>query len=317
MTSQFGNSGLCSKKACPNGRAFCCIERSWDLSEYPSPTGEFPRPSNEAYGYLDVRPSNYVGRMNSKKDVSERIFLDRFRNAYPFFPDGKVTKGEPGTEPDFIIEHPGGRLGIEMARLFRDDGRDMSGLARQGPLQRVILERAEKQFLASSSTRYRVIVGFHERSGITPRAIGEISEFLAKCVKQALEFKRPHRDNPTLVGSSNLYPFNEVFALIQIYDFSESYDYSWSIQNAFSVEALNLGCLKERIQEKENKRLRGLYKGVSKLWLLLYMDFFNPMMDQQIPSEINIDDCAHGFDKIIIFKNVEDLCQVIYPKFFV
>jgi len=44
------------------------------------------------------------------KDTLERSFLDRFRHAYQFFPEGTITKGEPGKEPDFIVENPTQRV---------------------------------------------------------------------------------------------------------------------------------------------------------------------------------------------------------------
>jgi hypothetical protein len=37
------------------------------------------------------------------KDAYERRFLEQFKGAYPYFPDGKINKGIPGVEPDFII----------------------------------------------------------------------------------------------------------------------------------------------------------------------------------------------------------------------
>jgi len=118
-----------------------------------------------------------------------------------------------------------------------------------------------------------------------------------------------------MIGLSDLHPFEGIFPLVQIYDFSDVFDYSWSIQNVFSVDPLNESMLNARVREKEAKRSKGLYSGINKIWLLLYMDFFDHAMDQQIPKKLSIELCPHGFDKIVIFKTLEDTCLVIYPEF--
>ena len=51
------------------------------------------------------------------KDKKEKSILDAFKAACPFFPDGEIRKGYPGSEPDFIVESKSGRIGIELARL--------------------------------------------------------------------------------------------------------------------------------------------------------------------------------------------------------
>jgi len=199
--------------------------------------------------------------------------------------------------------------------LFRDDGRDQFGLRPQAQFQNRILNEAKEIFINSTGQRYRVILGFQERSGIAPKRINEISEFLAGAIAHAVALRPPTYTNPTMIGLSDLHPFEGIFPLVQIYDFSDVFDYSWSIQNVFSVDPLNESMLNARVREKEAKRSKGLYSGINKIWLLLYMDFFDHAMDQQIPKKLSIELCPHGFDKIVIFKTLEDTCLVIYPEF--
>jgi hypothetical protein len=73
--------------------------------------------------------------MKADKDTLERRFLDSFKSACIFFPYGTIRKGDPEKkEPDFIVENENEKLGIEMARLYRDDGKDIFGVQQQAHL---------------------------------------------------------------------------------------------------------------------------------------------------------------------------------------
>ena len=58
-----------------------------------------------------------------KKEESE--YLNSFRCFCTDFPNGDITAGET---PDFIVESDGYRVGIEITRIFRQDGRSKTAL---------------------------------------------------------------------------------------------------------------------------------------------------------------------------------------------
>jgi len=253
--------------------------------------------------------------MTTSQDQHERDFLERFRNAYLFFPEGKIIKGIPGQEPDFIVANPRERVGIEMARLFRDDG-DMMGplcMSAQFQFQKILLEEAERIFRRTSEMRYKVVVSFTERSGIQAKALVSLAQFLVERICEWVS-RRPPGMDPLLIGPGMLEPHQDTFQLVQVYDRSEYFDYSWSVQSAFGVEPMNQDLLHKIIQQKESIRRGGHYLNCDRLWLLIYLDFFNPAMDQQFPDRFAEPIRPHGFDKVILFKTVEDQCRVLFPE---
>jgi hypothetical protein len=250
------------------------------------------------------------------KDAYERRFLEQFKGAYPYFPDGKINKGIPGVEPDFIITNSVERIGIEMARLYRDDSskRHLS-IGAQYHYQKELVEKAARIFSKISNNRFRVFVSFNERSGLHPKTIYSVAGFLAKSIHEALLDKNSIGVNPVILYPSMLAPYQEVFQLVQVRDQSDFFDYRWTVQNCFYVEPLNETVLHELIAQKEAKRGKGCYSNSDKLWLLLYMVFNDHAMEQQIPENLASQICQHGFDKIIIFKTIENTCKVIYPDY--
>lgn len=59
------------------------------------------------------------------KKKEERQFLDSFRHFCREFPVGKITYGEA---PDFIVESERHRIGIEITKIFIDDGHSKTAL---------------------------------------------------------------------------------------------------------------------------------------------------------------------------------------------
>jgi hypothetical protein len=256
---------------------------------------------------------------NRTKDANERIFIEQFRQVYRFFPDGVLTKGVPNKEPDFILTNSGGKLGIEMARLYRDHGKDQFGVLRQSKFQALLVQKARSEYEQRRLPRYRIYVSFHERSGISSKNLNSLSNALVEIISKRLKLSVPSKNGRVTLGTSDLFPYEKTFSLIQIYDQSEYFEFDWSINNSFSVDPLNKEVLRTTIQDKELKRQRGLYsKGASlnQIGLLLYMDFSDHAMDQSVSSEFTYPIASSGFDKIIIFKTIENNCRVIWPPQF-
>lgn len=253
--------------------------------------------------------------MKLHKDAAEHVVLEQFRSAYPLFPKGVIRKGRPGTEPDFVVEDQSDVFGIELACLYRDEGKDWLGVQHQGLQQEKLVQTAREIFQSLTNERRRVYISFNERSGITKKTLAKMAEFLASKVLTAIKVERPSVDGLIDLGGSQLYPYESCFRYIQIFDRRYSIDHRWSIFNAFDVESLNLKILTTRISEKENKLLKGNYYNISKIWLLLYIDFRNHATDQQLPTSIDFHIKSSNFEKIIIFKTFENTHLTIYPDF--
>lgn len=247
-------------------------------------------------------------------DALEWSYIEQFRAVYQFFPSGRLIKGTPGQEPDFVIKFDDmTSLGIELAQLYRDEGDDLYGVLHQARFQTQLVEAARRQFESESLNRYRIYISFHERSGITRSNQNDLVRFLVSTVHAAIANRTPTRERPIQLGSSALHPFENTFSLVQIYHHAHLYDFEWTVSNVFSVESLNKNVLLSRIREKERNLAKGLYGSLTKCWLLLCMDFSDHAMDQHIPEGPIVTLSSSGFDKIIVFKTIEKTCKVIHP----
>jgi len=249
--------------------------------------------------------------VKADKDTLERRFLDSFKAACTFFPYGTIRKGDPKKkEPDFIVENENEKLGIEMARLYRDDDKYIFGVQRQAPLQERVVTEAKTLFEKTSKYRFRVFVSFQERSEIKSNDVQQLASYLSEIVLKELENRLPTPDYPIQIGSSYLYRHKEVFFSIYIDWFSDG---SWKRNNVNKVELLNEDLLYNLIKRKESKYEKGNYSACNKVWLLLCMDYFDPAMEQCIPGNTCFAIKSSNFDKILLYKTYEKVCQ-IYPS---
>jgi len=252
--------------------------------------------------------------MKLNQDAREGLVLEQFKQVYLCFPAGKISKGQAGTEPDFIIEDSTERIGIELTELPRNIGNDKLGILPQANLHRIILSNAERAYAALNNKKYKVYISFNEKSDITKKTLNPLVNFLVETINSTVQINPPRKGSPVQLGISSLFPYENQVHLIQIYDFSDYHNYSWEICNSHSVESLNLEVLHERISSKEGKLSKGLYTGCNQVWLLLYIDFWNPAMDQQIHKSLLPQVHSSGFQRIVIFKTTENICETIYSK---
>jgi hypothetical protein len=251
--------------------------------------------------------------VKADKDTLERRFLDSFKTAYTFFPVGIIRKGvSERNEPDFIVENGNEKLGIEMARLYRDDGKDIFGVQQQAHLQEIVVTEAKKLFEKASQYRFRVFISFKERSKIKGNNIQQLASYLSEIVLEELENLLPTPDYPIQIGSSCLYQHEEVFSSIYIDAFKTCPDCSWKRNNVNHVESLNEALLRDVIKRKERKYENGNYSACNKVWLLLCSNYFDPAMEQCIPMNLSFTIKSSNFEKILLYMTYDKVHQ-IYP----
>jgi len=251
--------------------------------------------------------------VKADKDTLERRFLDSFKAACTFFPDGTIRKGDPKKkEADFIIENGNENLGIEISRLYRDDGKDIFGVQQQAHLQDKVVIEAKKLFEEASQYRFRVFISFKERSKIDCNNINQLASYLSEIVLKKLENRLPTPDYPIQIGSSCLHQHKEVFSSIYIDAYKTCSDCSWKRNNVNHVEPLNEDLLRPVIRRKENKCEKGNYSACNKVWLLLCSNYFDPAMEQCISSNLGFAIESSNFEKIIFYMTYDKVHQ-IYP----
>jgi hypothetical protein len=254
----------------------------------------------------------FVERVFMDKKLEEQ-YLEQFIRAYPQFPEGIIDDSE---RPDFIVRQGDKRIGIEICRLYKDSRDDSLSIQAQEQWKKGLVEDAWKIFLEKSSEKYRVFVSFEERTNIKKDNIGILSNFIAEKILERIRSKKPEEGNPIDLGRYDLMKQREVLdqqhdivSLIQVYDFKEYGDYSWTQSNVFTVETLNYNNLIKIIKKKDT--LIETYQRCEEIWLLIVVDFWNPTMDQDIPRNFNVEMISSKFDRMSLFKTAEEIIKEI------
>lgn len=201
-----------------------------------------------------------------------------------------------------------------MAGLYRDDGKYKFGVNRQAKFQERVVREARKLFDKDSKKRFRVFVTFKERSEIKDKQhVQQLAIYLSEIVLKEIANRLPTSDYPLEIGYSSLYDQKEVFSFIYIDTFTKYSDCSWMRSNVNDVELLNEKFLLNLIERKERKYESGYYSGCDRIWLLLYIHFFDPAMDQCMPSNLGFTITSSNFNKIILYKTIMNEVHQLYP----
>lgn len=237
----------------------------------------------------------------------EKHYLDQFVKTYHSFPEGSIV---PSERPDFIVRQGNRNIGIELCRLYKDSRDDSLSIQAQKSWKANLLKRACELFEKESNEKYRVFISFEERTAIQKNNIDEISTFISQKIIEKIKSIKPKEGSPIILGEWDLQPCNNIVSMIQVYDFSKYNDYSWTQNNVFNVEVVNSDNLAKIIGEKET--LREDYQKCDEMWLLVVIDFWDLAMDQSIPTGFNLKIRNSKFDRIFLFKTIEE--EVIEVK---
>jgi hypothetical protein len=224
-----------------------------------------------------------------KKQAAEKHHFDSFRDHYSL-PPGRI---EYGDKPDVVI-HGDRKIGIEIARIYKVDGRDpRSEQLQRGDRQKVI-ERAERNFLSLGGRKIELNIGFDHNYPIARNRINQIASDLTKF---ALEIS-PEQDSCV-----RNFPLEETPEIGFLYHSGIEYPNSrWCVQQSYDVPTLSVDRVKALVEEK-NEKISG-YIECDAHWLLLIVDFWDPAQDQDISWPAGESVGRTCFERILIYKTM-------------
>jgi hypothetical protein len=95
--------------------------------------------------------------MNLAKKQRELVYFDLLREVYEEIPHGTACVQE---RPDFVVDGPAGRIGIEITRYFRPTASGRRPLQEQFSLQHQIAQRAQREFARLGGEQLSVQIVF-------------------------------------------------------------------------------------------------------------------------------------------------------------
>jgi hypothetical protein len=217
--------------------------------------------------------------------AEEKRYFEQFAEDYRL-PEGEVVFGD---KPDVRIL--GARkIGVEIASLYKQDGRDPAAEPAQMVFRQQVIDLAENIYRQSHSRRIEMCIDFDPEFPI--RDIKRTAQIIAS---KAIEISN-------VAGEYNAYkPLEDLPELRFLYCNGIEYkNAKWRPLQSFDVPSLAVERVKALVAQKTKKVAQ--YEACDEYWLLLVVDFWDPSQDQYIdwPEGAKINESA--FKRVLIYK---------------
>nr|WP_314481493.1 hypothetical protein [uncultured Pseudomonas sp.] len=233
------------------------------------------------------------------KQKIERLYFEQFGVHYPL-PLGDIQYGD---KPDVIINGPAS-VGIEIARLYKLDGKEPHSEQQQSRDRMRVLKLAEDAHLAAGGRSIEINVGFNPRHPIKRERLRSISAVLADIVSEIARYEEPC----TLHSPAEDWPELEF-----IYHSGQSQrDSSWKLVQSIEIPALSFERINEIVKQKIEKVKA--YQPCDKYWLLLIVDYWDAAQDQDVEWPPAATIAQTPFERILIFKTVFSIVTEVIQR---
>lgn len=229
------------------------------------------------------------------KKQAETDQVMRLKENLTGFPEGDIV---PGESPDFTVEATGGRIGIEVVGLFRNE-LDSGGLPRRARerLQDKSLWEAKRLYEARTEALPFVEVGVHwsPHAPVAKARLGEIAGALADLVATNLPDQGDHArlGYPHPVWKTLPKEVDHLFVSCP----ASLPENAWGSSRGDAVPTLIADGLQEAIDGKEGK-LASYRKSRSEVWLLIVSDGLAPSNNFELAPEVERTRFSTGFDRV-------------------
>jgi hypothetical protein len=234
----------------------------------------------------------------TEQQILEQHYFELFVQHYPV-PTGAI---EYSDKPDVLIKNGDRKLGIEIAHLYKLDGKDVKSEQKQSVIRREVISQAEQLYLSIRGRKLEISVDFDPDFPIKRKSIKKAANSLAAIAQEI---------SSECEGHSSYKAFESMPELRFLYHDGKEYPNSnWRLQQGFDVPTLSITRVKSLVAQKIEK-LKS-YQLCDTYWLLLIVEFWDPSQDQDInwPEGESIGPAP--FERILIYKPAfEQVTEVI------
>lgn len=226
---------------------------------------------------------------NPSNKKIERYYFEKFCRCFPL-PQREIVYGD---RPDIII-HGDSKIGIELTRFYREDGRDINNEQFQNDIRRKVLRKAQAKYLKEGGKKIELSIGFDVNVPISDDK---------RLINDLVDVARRIDEMPS--GEIRRDVYQSVPEVSYLYLNNKEYeDAEWKVCQSHDVPQMLTNRLDEIIKDKERKAAN--YERCDLYWLLVVVDFLDPAQDQEI--EIPGFEKIHSevFEKIYVYKTVFD-----------
>ena len=227
-----------------------------------------------------------------KKKARERFMVERFLEAIDL--PAQIVEDDREA-PDFVIQHEGRAIGVEVTELYIQDGASRSPMQANERAARDIVLAAWTEFMAVSDKPYLVTVNFRDqlprklnRAAVARKIAGLVLEMSPE-VWQSASWPDPHMDWDPLMD-----------AVLAIRVTGVPSEALWSTTGGGWVAKASAEVLQARIDAKA-PRLPRYRNRVDEVWLLIVADGSTPSQFFDPPTAEDARSVVSPFDQTWFF----------------
>jgi hypothetical protein len=239
--------------------------------------------------------------MQNKK-IIEKYHTQYFLNSYLGANYGSLHNYEC---PDFILNRNNFKIGIEVTQLYSSETDGIYSVQAQENWQNKVIDRCNNEFKSD----YTIYISFEQNSKITKANVDQISGEIIDKVKMSIAKREPSVQKPIDIFKGHISNFQDSLFMISIYKHAVNPMCGFQKMNISSTPPINIPNIYQAINKKES--LLTKYRKCDQIWLLMVIHYFDHASDQMLPGKIELDLPDSKFNKIFIYKSIENITRVL------
>ena len=242
----------------------------------------------------------------SKKDI-ELHYLERFKLLLTDFPSGEIASGE---EPDFVVQAPHGRLGIELTELHRDVPPGITPPQASEAMRHKVVRRAQEIFVAEGNPPVRCTVLMQEHH-IQRQEVEDLATAIARIAVKNLPASNTSVREEFDWVNRNYFP--EVLNSVTVHRLEGMTTTHFNCPGATWVATLSAADIERVIAAKESKytayRIR-----CDEAWLLVNADIAPMSTWFEFDSAALTDSFETSFQRVFVMRHFGNVLHEINLK---
>ncbi|WP_217902378.1 hypothetical protein [Pseudomonas fragi] len=234
----------------------------------------------------------------TEQQTLEQQYFELFVQHYPV-PTGAI---EYSDKPDVLVKNGDRKLGIEIAHLYKLDGKDIKSEQKQSVIRHELIALAEQIYLSNGERKLEIFFDFDPEFPIKRKSIKKAANRLAAIAQEI---------SSECEGHSSYKAFDAMPELRFLYHDGKEYPGSnWRLQQGFDVPTLSINRVKSLVAQKIEKLKN--YQLCDAYWLLIIVEFWDPSQDQDINWPKGESIGPTPFERILIYKPAfEQVTEVV------
>jgi hypothetical protein len=236
--------------------------------------------------------------VTTKKEV-ERWQLERFKEVWPAFPKGPIIESEG---PDFLVEHDGRLVGVELTQFFREPAPGEGPRQEQEQLRRRIVTRAQELFGQRGGPPLAVGVFFSQYQTLSK---GDVQPLAMSLADYIASLGVPPESRAVVDAADDEHSsLPEAFTRLHVGRFDVLTEPSWAAPDAGYITDADPGHL-QRIVDGKNDLVPTYRAKADELWLVIVAHGFAISSTVTMGADALSSTYRSAFDRVFLLQSFD------------